>query len=171
MVKYFTAVLLTVLIIGCLNPKSNKLETKITLEREAIYYLIENEQELFATHGGFLDDQFYKIPSANWYYDVFHPAVQNTLSTKLWIAESGDCDDFVVLAEALAIELNWSDGKASLPIGSIAYGREDGTGHVVVLFLYEEEGKAQLGFYDPQSGGQFIRLTKKERNQIAHWQL
>lgn len=157
---------------GCLV-KTNSfkpLRTEKIIHGSEVYTLLQNK-DIFPIFGGYADDEFYLLPSLNWYKEIFHPLIQNQLSTKLFFKESGDCDDFVVLVEAQAIEMNWSNGKAALPVGSFGYKRRDQTRHMVVFFLYNNGGKADIGFYEPQLGGHFIELNQKEMNHVIHWKL
>lgn len=146
------------------------MKTEKVIHGTQVYILLQNKN-IYSSYGGYADDELYLLPTLKWYKEVFHPVVQSQLSTKLAIKESGDCDDFVVLVEAQAVEMNWSNGKAALPVGSFGYHRRDKIAHMVVFFLYDNNGEADIGFYEPQAGGHFVELNKEEMSRAIHWSL
>lgn len=157
------------ILVGCGQPTISH-ETRV-IEEEDLYDLMVGDYNLVPSRGSSIADRYYLVPALSWYQAVFHPAVQKRLAQKGWVAESGDCDDFALVADSVASELNWNHGKASLPVGPIYYIRDDlSSGHAVIVLVYDDDGKDRVTFYEPQSGGRFFDLSKTEAASCSFWQ-
>lgn len=151
-----------------INIAPKKLDNNIQINFKELHQLII-DSNIGYVQGSSIADAYYAIPSLDWYKSTYHKSVQFRVGAKLAYGESGDCDDYTYIAKAVASELNWENGTASLPVGFFGYEQDSGSNHALIIFAYEENGKAKLGFYEPQHGGRFLNLTKKEIESCIFW--
>jgi hypothetical protein len=167
------AVLCNALWFGCVAPEnvrltSEKVDVEFTVSGEQIYELLISDYSLVPSQGASIADRSYGVPSLSWYKNSFHRAVQYRLEHKKAFVETGDCDDYSFIAKSVASELNWGN-NSSLPVGYFGFIQESGNGHAIICFIYEEDMMMRVGFYDPQLGGNFVQLTRKEMDECIVW--
>lgn len=154
--------------IGCQSsPRQNN---QLIIEGEDLYFLLVADNKLIPSQGSVLADRYYYPVDIQWLKKEYKNKLAKKMYGRIWTKESGDCDDATVLAKSLSSEMQWFDGKASLALGEFYYVNRNDVGHAIIIFVYSQSQKLNVGFLEPQTG-EIIELTEAERNSCSFWKI
>ena len=143
---------------SCSEQQSYNTVTNFTMSAKDVDEFIKRSDIGMSFGKGFVVDNLYVLPSRLWIEKEFSQALsqfQRSLKTSVWTAEENDCDDFSRFAAFFAEYLHYNTQnklpKTALCFGEFAYQRDIGGAHAINVFLYRENNKVQMAFYEPQT--------------------
>lgn len=167
--KNLYLLLLSFLLISCQTVENHpSVETVIhgQIDQDEIYPIVN----VYPINGVSIVDQIYDLPTKDFIYNSFLPALKEKLKNKTYKLENWDCDSYSVTAYQLAGELGYGFNN-QLAIGEFHYIKDaNNRGHAIIFFLYKELNDVKIEFIEPQNGSKVI-LTKNEINNALHWRI
>ena len=158
-------ILSVLLLFGCSKQDNHPVSTfKMTGQKIRIH---------LATNGiipslSMYSDRNYAVPSKNWVAGAFSDSFfsfKQQLASSNWTAEENDCDDFARFSAFFAQYLHHNTPNklknTALSFGEFLYETKELQGHAINIFLYREQEKVKIGFYEPQTC-KIVILTKEE---------
>lgn len=159
---------LFVLFVSCSKSGGTNTVTDFKLSKSQVNDFLGDTNKVIPMDGAVAADAEYALPTLGWIKGDFSSAFNSfkfQLGNSQWHSESNDCDDFARFAAFFAQYLHHNTTRklanTGLCFGEFWYVTTAGTGHAINVFLYRENEKVKLGFFEPQTGA-VVNLTKQE---------
>ena len=172
--KLLQGLLIIILCFGVISiPSCSKREApnvvtdfRLSANQVKAYMVITND--IYPILAGIQVDAAYVLPTLDWVKGSFSQAFASfkfQLNNGQWKSEANDCDDFARFGAFFAQYLHHNTQNriknTALCFGEFGYQKKDMSGHAINVFLYRDQGKVYIGFYEPQTC-EVITLTKEE---------
>lgn len=117
-------------------------------------------------------DSGYACPTKKWILNDFSMAFRGELFRKGMLTykpEKNDCDNFAINALAFAKACNLAtplSGRRDLLSGMLVYVQDSGSGHAINIFVYYENSKYNIMYYEPQTQKEVFLSADEKRNVV-----